>query len=411
MIDQNVMKITTKDDYRLKDKTELVVKVNYFASFFSLLLGLASYFFLDIKGIIPFAFFVFAVLNFLNTWLLRSHHNLILTYNITSVLAMVSAILITVYSGGIQSPFIYVLGIVVFAGYVSTRVYGKIYLFINLLVVALIFLHDLSSFNLASDQVPPESKDWFAFLSIVLAVYLLGGVFGKNLLEAHHKLYKTKRDVEDRIIEKETLLKEVHHRVKNNLQTVSSLLSLQSRSLDDPQMSNIIKSSQNRVVSMAIVHEMLYKRDDYLSKIELEPYVRELCEYLVRSIRDDADDIALNLQIPELKLSIDTVIPLGLIINETVTNALKYGLPEGSKGEVLIRMKELPNKKYELYLGDDGIGFPEDVSPKNSKSLGLKLIHNLSRQLRGTIKRDLDKKGTYYRITFQEIIEEFSSVD
>ncbi|WP_343485793.1 histidine kinase dimerization/phosphoacceptor domain -containing protein [Allomuricauda sp. d1] len=405
------MKITTKDDYRLEDKTQLVLKVNYFASLFSLLFGLVCYFFLDIKTVIPFVFLGFAALNFTNTFLLKFHQNLVITYNVTSVLAMISAILITVYSGGIQSPFIYVLGIVVFAGYVTTKVYGKIYLIINLVVVGLIFLHDLSDFNLANDVVPLASKDWFAFLSIVLAVYLLGGVFGKNLLEAHHKLYKSRREIEERIDEKETLLKEVHHRVKNNLQTVSSLLSLQSRSLDDTQMSNIIKSSQNRVVSMAMVHEMLYKRDDYLSKVELEPYVRELSEYLVRSIRDNADDIALNLQVPKLKLSIDTVIPLGLIINETVTNALKYGLPEGTKGEIYIRMKPLNDSKYELYLGDNGIGFPEDINPKNTKSLGLKLIHNLSRQLRGTISRDASKKGTYYHIIFEEIVEEFSSVD
>jgi two-component sensor histidine kinase len=162
---------------------------------------------------------------------------------------------------------------------------------------------------------------------------------------------------------------------------------------------------------MAMVHEMLYKRDDYLSKIELKPYIEELCEYLIRSIKGSTDTIELKLDIAEIKLSIDTVIPLGLIINETVTNALKYGFPEDKKGEILIRLGDSNNNKYELYLGDNGIGFPEDVNPKNSKSLGLKLIHNLSRQLRGTIERDLATKGTYYRIIFEEIIEEFNSVD
>ena len=266
------MKIPTKDRYRLEDKTQLVLKVNYFASLFALFFGLICSFLLNIRGVVPYTFLCFAVLNLLNTLMLKSHGNLTITYNITSVLAMVSAILITLFSGGIQSPFIYVLGIVVFAGYVSTRVYGKIYLFINLIVVGLIFLHDLSDFNIADDTVPLESKDWFAFLSILLAVYLLGGVFGKNLLRAHHKLYKSRQEIEERIQEKETLLKEVHHRVKNNLQTVSSLLSLQSRAVKDEKISGIIKNSQNRVVSMAMVHEMLYKRDDYLSKIELKPF-------------------------------------------------------------------------------------------------------------------------------------------
>ena len=405
------MNIPNKDNYRLQDKTKLVLKVNYFACLFSFAFGLICFFLLEIKGIIPYSFFAFSILNLINTLVLKTHNNLTLTYNITSILAMVSGIIITLYSGGIRSPFIFVLGIVVFAGYVTTKVYGKIYLIINLLLVFLIFAHDMSNLNYTNDTIPENAKDWFAFLSILLAVYLLGGVFGKNLLKAHHKLYKSRREVQARIEEKETLLKEVHHRVKNNLQTVSSLLSLQSRAVEDVKISSIIKSSQNRVVSMAMVHEMLYKRDDYLSKVALKPYVEELCEYLIRSIKGSSNTIDLKLDIADIKLSIDTVIPLGLIINETVTNALKYGFPDEMTGQILIKLSSLKENKFELYLGDDGIGFPEDVNPKNSKSLGLKLIHNLSRQLRGTIERDLASKGTFYRIHFEEIIEEFNSVD
>jgi len=405
------MSIPNKDDYRLKDKTQLVLKVNYFASLSALFFGLICYFLLDIKGIIPYTFWAFAILNLTNTFLLKSHQKLVHTYNITSILAMLSAIIITVYSGGIQSPFIYVLGIVVFAGYVTTRVYGKIYLLINLIVVAIIFLHDLIDLKVAHDTVPSTSKDWFAFLSILLAVYLLGGVFGKNLLKAHHKLYKSRKEIEERINEKETLLKEVHHRVKNNLQTVSSLLSLQSRAVDDKKISTIIKGSQNRVVSMAMVHEMLYKRDDYLSKIELRPYVEELCEYLIRSFKGSSNNINMHLDIPDFKLSIDTVIPLGLIVNEAVTNALKYGIPEDEKGNITISMKRIDAKTYEMHLGDDGIGYPDTIDPKTTQSLGLKLIHNLARQLRGKVSRDTQKKGTFYNLTFEEIIDEFNSVD
>ncbi|MEM9000495.1 MAG: sensor histidine kinase [Bacteroidota bacterium] len=405
------MKSPSKDSYRLEDKTKLVLKVNHFASLFSFLFGLVCHFFLDVKGIIPICFVAFALLNLLNTLLMARHQNLTITYNSTSILAMIAAITITLFSGGIQSPFIYVLGIVVFAGYVNTKVYGKIYLTINLIVVSLIFLHDVSDFNLSYDTVPLESRNWFAFLSILLAVYLLGGVFGKNLLKAHHKLYKSRHEIEERIQEKETLLKEVHHRVKNNLQTVSSLLSLQSRSIEDKKISSIIKSSQNRVVSMAMVHEMLYKRDDYLSKIELKPYVEELCEYLIRSVKGNLDNISLHLDIEDHKLSIDTVIPLGLIINETVTNALKYGITDEKKGELSIGLKKLDGNQYEMYLGDNGIGFPKEVGPKTSQSLGLKLIYNLARQLRGSIERDMERKGTYYHLRFEEIIEEFNSVD
>lgn len=217
--------------------------------------------------------------------------------------------------------------------------------------------------------------------------------------------------VEKKLAEKETLLKEVHHRVKNNLQTVSSLLSLQSRAIEDAKISNIIKSSQNRVVSMAMVHEMLYKRDDYSSKIELKPYVEELSEYLIRSLKGNEHHIQTKLDIGDFKLSIDTVIPLGLIINETVTNALKYGIPDATSGEIQISLEKKGANSYEMYLGDNGIGFPEDVDPQQVKSLGLKLIHNLARQLKGTIVRDPNKSGTYYQINFEEVIDDFNSVD
>ncbi len=405
------MKVPGEDKYRLQDKIDLILKVNYSSSIFAAVFGLICFFLLDIRGVIPYVFLGYAFINLINTLLYKQHNNLVLTYNLTSILSMLGAIVITIYSGGIQSPFIFVLAIVVFAGYVTTKVFGQLYLIINLAVLTILFLYDTGNFKISDNTVPLESRNWFAFLSAVFAVYLLGGVFGKNLLRAHHKLYKSRNEIQERIEEKETLLKEVHHRVKNNLQTVSSLLSLQSRAIADEKISNIIKSSQNRVVSMAMVHEMLYKRDDYLSKIELKPYVKELCDYLVRSVKGSSNSVKVDLDIDDHKLSIDTIIPLGLIINETITNALKYGIPEGQDGEVHVSVHKIGDNRFEMYLGDNGIGYSEDINPRNSNSLGLKLIYNLSRQLRGAISRDYDKKGTYYRIEFEEIVEEFNSVD
>lgn len=405
------MKNPGKDTYGFEDRSDLIIKVNYSASLIAAVLGIIGFFFLDIRGVIPYTFIVFAFLNFVNTLLYQGHKNLLATFLTATILAMVSAIIVTLFSGGIQSPFIFVLAIIVFAGYVNAREYGQVFLIINLLVLTLFFLYEMGDFKISTNSVPLESRAWFAFLSVFFAVYLLGGVFGKNLLKAHHKLYESRNEVQKRILEKETLLKEVHHRVKNNLQTVSSLLSLQSRTITDPKISSIIKSSQNRVVSMAMVHEMLYKRDDYLSKIELRPYVKELCDYLVRSIRGSNDRVKVKLDIDDMKLSIDTVIPLGLIINETITNALKYGITEDYKGRIQVSVKKIGEKRYEMFLGDNGIGYPEDVDPKNITSLGLKLIYNLSRQLRGSITRDYAQSGTYYRIEFEEIVEEFNSVD
>lgn len=403
------MQKSKKLEERLRDKAKLVIKVNYFTSIFSLIFCFICLFVLDITRVIPYIFLGFGILNLINTFLYKYHKSLSLTYNIVSIMTLAGAIIITLYSGGINSPFIFVLALIVVAGYVTTKAYGTLYLNLNLLIIVMIYSQSIADFSFVTNVVPEKSQNLFALLSVLFSVYLLGGVFGKNLLHAHHNLYKTKSELEDKINEKETLIKEVHHRVKNNLQTVSSLLSLQSRNIADKEVKSLLKSSQNRVISMAMVHEMLYMRED-LSKIEYKSYVQELAEYLVRSIKGTSSNITLDIDIPDLKLNIDTAIPLGLLINEAVTNALKYGIVNESKGEIRIKLREGEKNEYLLNIGDNGTGFSETITYKNSNSLGLKLIHNLARQLQGSIIRDLSKKGTHYVVKFKEIRDQIPSV-
>ncbi len=398
-----------KLERRLRDKARLVLKVNYFTSIFSLVFAVLCYFILDITKVIPFIFLSFGILNLVNTLLYKYHQNLTLTYNIVSIMTLTGAIIITLFSGGINSPFIFVLALIVVAGYVTTKSYGSLYLNLNLLIIVMIYSQSIADFSFVTNVVPEQSKNLFALLSILFSVYLLGGVFGKNLLSSHHNLYKTKDELEAKITEKETLLKEVHHRVKNNLQTVSSLLSLQSRNNEDQKVKELLKSSQNRVISMAMVHEMLYMRED-IGKIEYKSYVQELAEYLIRSIKGTSSNITLDIDIPDLKLNIDTAIPLGLLINEAVTNALKYGILDDNKGEIFIKLRKDENNEYVLNIGDDGVGFAKEVTHKTTKSLGLKLIHNLARQLRGSIMRDLSKKGTHYIVKFREISDKIPTM-
>lgn len=241
----------------------------------------------------------------------------------------------------------------------------------------------------------------------------IGAILGLNIRKLKIGLQDQLRakELEDRLEEKETYLKEVHHRVKNNLQTVSSLLSLQARAVDDPKISAIIKNSQHRVVTMAMVHEMLYKRDDYVSKIELKPYLEELCAFLIRSTKEHEDQVQLQLNIPDCKLNIDTIIPLGLIINEIVTNALKYGLPGEENGCIQLQLQKLSRTEYQMKISDNGLGFSDSITAQNSKSLGLKLIRNLARQLMGEIEKLPESPGTHYRLLFSEIKEGVTSVD
>ncbi len=394
---------------RLANQARLTLRVCYFTSFFALVFGALCYFVLDIKQVIPHVFITFGILNLINTVMFRFHEKLVITYNIVSVMTLAGAIIITLYSGGINSPFIFVLALIVVAGYVSTRSYGTLYLNLNLLIIILIYSQSITDYSFTTNVIPEHSRNLFALVSVLFSVYLIGGVFGKNLLHAHHNLYKSKKEIEKRIQEKETLLKEIHHRVKNNLQTVSSLLSLQSRNIEDVDMKSLIKSSQNRVISMAMVHEMLYMRDD-LSKIEYKSYVKELSEYLIRSLKGRENNIKLKLNIEDVKLGIDTAIPLGLLINEAITNALKYGIKDDAEGEIHIELRQENYRDYILSIGDNGVGIPEKVNFKSSKSLGLKLIHNLARQLRGTITRDHSKKGTNYIVRFREIGQKLHSV-
>ncbi len=403
------MQKPTNDHDQLWDKVHLTRRVNYFSSAFSLLFGVISIYVLDINTVLPHLFIGFGILNLFNTWFYSLHGHLAVTYNISSVMALVAATGVALYSGGIKSPFIFVLAIVAFAGYTSTRLYGKVYLYLAFLLVILIYVQHLTNLNFTVNLVPPESQNLFSLLSVLFLVYLLGGVFGKSLFKARYKLYQSKNELEQRIVEKETLLKEIHHRVKNNLQTVSSLLSLQSRNTEDICAKNLFKSSQNRVISMAMVHEMLYMRDD-LSKIEYNSYVKELSEYLVRSVKGSQNNITLSIDIQDIKLGIDTAIPLGLLINETITNSLKYGITDDNDGEIHIALKKEKGKDYVLNIGDNGIGFPDTVNYKNTKSLGLKLIHNLARQLKGSITRDYTSKGTNYIVRFEDVGQQFHSL-
>lgn len=396
------MRNSKNHNNRYQAKISLTLRVSHLASLFALLFGLISLFALEINGVVPITFIGFSVLNLVNTLSYRQHGNLTVTYNIASILGILGALIITLYTGGINSSFIFVLAVMVLAGYATTGRYGKIYLYMSIVLIALVYLLEFFAIDLPANAIPENSQNFFSLLSVLLSVYLMGGVLGKNLLKAHVELFKAKMETEQQIKEKETLLREVHHRVKNNLQTVSSLLSLQSRNITDKKMKSLLKSSQNRVISMAMVHEMLYMRED-LSKIEYKSYVEELSEYLVRSVKGAENRVKLNIDIPDIKLGIDTAIPLGLLINEALTNALKYGIREDCEGEINIALKKEDEKDYILNIGDNGEGFSDQLNYKNSKSLGLKLIHNLARQLKGTIIRDSSKKGTNYIVKFREI--------
>jgi len=205
--------------------------------------------------------------------------------------------------------------------------------------------------------------------------------------------------------EKELLLKEVHHRVKNNLQVISSIFSLQSQSIEDENALAILEESQNRISSMSLVHEKLYQAAN-LSNIDFDDYIQDLTSNLLMTYNINPDRIQTEMNIESLQLNLDTAIPCGLLINELVSNALKHGFPEDRGGRIWIFLgvKDEPAETLCLKVEDNGIGLPEDFNPKKATSLGGSLISSLTKQLRGTLQFK-NNPGASFEITFPKPVE------
>jgi len=199
--------------------------------------------------------------------------------------------------------------------------------------------------------------------------------------------------------EKEMLLKEIHHRVKNNLMVISSLLELESRYIKDKAVLGVFKESQNRAKSMAYIHERLYRSTD-LKRIDFGDYIQSLGEDIYETYVIDPDRIKLNLKVEEVMVDINTSVPLGLIVNELLTNSMKYAFPGDRSGEIELEFS-CSGDEYLLRVADNGVGFPEDLDYKNSSSLGLQLVTSLTEQINGKISL-LNKNGTEFKITFKE---------
>ncbi|WP_424357912.1 sensor histidine kinase [Methanocella sp. MCL-LM] len=218
------------------------------------------------------------------------------------------------------------------------------------------------------------------------------------------------RDISDRkaaeeqlnssLKEKEVLLKEIHHRVKNNLQIISSLLNLQSAYIKDDRDRHIFKDCQNRVRSMALVHEKLY-RSESLSKIDFAEYIRSLSGTLYNSYGATQDQVRFDLDVKDIFLDVDAAIHCGLLVNEIISNSFKHAFPGGRKGRVWVEMK-VDGNDIDMVIGDDGVGLPEDMDIYKTGTLGIQLVTSLAAQIGGDLELDRSE-GTVYRIRLREL--------
>jgi len=198
------------------------------------------------------------------------------------------------------------------------------------------------------------------------------------------------------LLEKDVLMKEIHHRVKNNLQVISGLLELQSRNLDDETAKAALMEGRNRVRSIALIHQNLYQFEN-LSAIALSRFVKDLCRQ-VQTLYKKQKEVSMDIEVPDLYLDIDSAVPLGLIMNELLSNSFKYAFHEVEYGKIRLKIDVVATGKYQLIYADNGPGLPVDFDLLRATTLGVQLINDLSRQIGGNVHYDY--KLTRYTINF-----------
>lgn len=283
-------------------------------------------------------------------------------------------------------------------------------------IASILICHNILSSTPETNTIASLHSDFPLLWIIDSAPFVLAGIsyvvgtrignankmFLDEINAINEKLVEQNKSLQSLNDDKVVLLKEIHHRVKNNLQVVTSLLSLQSSFIEDKEVKAVFDYSQYRINSMSLIHEMLYQTED-IAKIRYDHYLEKLATGLADAMKGDGNNVTFNFDIPEKGLDIDTVIPLGLLVTEAITNSLKYGIDGDSIGEIALKL--IPGNKlnHELHIEDNGKGYSDDINFETSSSLGLMLMHKLSLQLKGSIEKVPVEKGTKYILTFQEL--------
>ena len=237
---------------------------------------------------------------------------------------------------------------------------------------------------------------------ILLTAFMLLAIVPLSIVSylAIHRV-RAEKQIKKSLREKEVLLREIHHRVKNNMQVIASILSLQSGQTRDEKTLSMLRESENRIKSMALVHEKLYL-SPALSSVNFADYVESLALHLSQALNIDPDRITIVSHVTDISFEIETAIPCGLLVNELITNCLNHAFPEGRKGEVAVDLCQNPDLTLTLTISDNGIGFPEDIDPLRLETFGMQLICILTEQLDGTLEI-VREGGTTFRITFSEL--------
>jgi two-component sensor histidine kinase/integral membrane sensor domain MASE1 len=270
-----------------------------------------------------------------------------------------------------------------------------------------------------TDAYPGKHRTWAAW-TVLAAGLVFTGVLGalllvitgrtsrieslvdartRELAERAAVLAEREAELRSSLRDKEVLLKEIHHRVKNNMQVVSSLLTLQALTVGDDTVKSQLDVTRERIRSMAMIHEQLYQSRD-LAHVDLGEYARALLGHLVTALGVDSRDVHVDSAIDEVPVSIDAAVPAGLLLAELVTNAMKHAFPPGRAGTIRVAVGRLPDGRVELTVADDGVGMPAGVTPARAQTLGLELVATFAAQLDAELVMEPQLPGTRVRVSF-----------
>ena len=256
-----------------------------------------------------------------------------------------------------------------------------------------------------NEEVLLRKKDGTPFLGSICAVAVReerGRVqYFDGIVEDITERKEAEEKLKTSLLEKEVLLREIHHRVKNNLQIISSLLNLQSRHIEDEFSLDMFQESRDRVRSMALVHEKLYRSDE-LARVDFCEYIQSLARHLFMSYGINSKGIDLDVDVNDVFLDINTSIPCGLIINELVSNSLKHAFAGRNRGKIRVVLRPDDGDRFKMVVSDDGVGLPKDLDVTQTESLGLQLVSMLVEQLQGTMRIEKNQ-GTSFEIVFKKL--------
>jgi two-component sensor histidine kinase len=269
-----------------------------------------------------------------------------------------------------------------------------------LFFIGIAFIVTASDFDFVSPETGLDQKIRFllSFFMVSVILIIIAIVHHRNLLELYQRQQALKESEEryrSAFEQNKTLLKEVHHRVKNNLQVMSSLLYLQIGKIEDHHAKNLIRETRHRIRSMAIVYEKLYESKDF-NLIDMESYLKSLSAYLLAENKKDNAIVQVEIDAKDIFLGIDLAVPCCLILQELISNAIKHAFPNGRKGEIILSFKKQGHGTFNLCLSDNGVGIPSNINFQNPQSLGFQLVSNLTCQIAGSFTVTQNKGTSFF---------------